>query len=103
MEKLFFMNSNEGGRGKVPRFFRWLCGHPARLPLALLVSLMMMIGLWYGQEDWRGWRAWNQYRTAAEAHGESFDLAAYIPKPVPDEQNFASTPFLQSFFLHRND
>jgi hypothetical protein len=92
-----------GQRGKMARFFRGLCGSPARLLLALLVWLMMMIGLWYGQEDWRGWRAWKQYRAAAEARGETFDLAAYIPKPVADEQNFAATPFIKSFFLHPND
>jgi hypothetical protein len=65
-------------------------------------GIVALIAFWYGEEDWRGERAWNQYRKAAEARGESLDFAAYIPKPVPDEQNFAATPFLKSFLDTNN-
>src|SRR3990172_7900987 len=52
----------------------------------------------YGVENWRGRRAWNQYRQKLEASGEKLDLRAFIPKPIPDEQNFAATPVVKSWF-----
>jgi len=66
--------------------------------IIVLAWIVTIVALWYGEEDWRGRRAWNQYRQAAQARGEPLDYAAYIPKPVPDDQNFAATPFLKSFF-----
>ncbi|MGD1085019.1 MAG: hypothetical protein ABSA47_09760 [Verrucomicrobiota bacterium] len=53
----------------------------------------------YAEEDWRGRRDWNHYREATEARGDSLDFDAYIPKPAPDDENFAATPFLKSFVL----
>jgi hypothetical protein len=55
----------------------------------------------YGEENWRGRRAWNKYRHELEARGEQLDLQAFIPKPVPDEQNFAATPLIQSWFSRK--
>jgi hypothetical protein len=54
--------------------------------------LATLIALFYAEEDWRGWHAWNQFKQAWEAKGEPFDLASVVPPPVPDEQNFAMTP-----------
>ena len=63
--------------------------------LAILVTL---IALLYAEENWRGERDWNTYKQQMEAKGEKFDLAAFIPPRVPDEQNFAMTPFLAPLF-----
>ena len=52
-------------------------------------SLVTLIGLFYAVENWRGRRAWEAFQTEWEARGEHFDLAYYIPKVVPDEENFA--------------
>jgi hypothetical protein len=57
-----------------------------------------LIAIFHVEEDWRGRRAWNRYRREMEARGESLDLRSYIPKPVPDEENFCATPFLKSYF-----
>jgi hypothetical protein len=81
------------------RFLRWLfTWRGIRRVLIVLAWAVTIVGLFYGEENWRGRRAWNQYREAAEARGVSFDSATYIPKPAPDEQNFAATPFLKTFF-----
>ena len=81
------------------RFLRWLFSwRGIRRVLIVLAWAVTIVGLLYGEENWRGRRAWNQYREAAEARGVSFDLKSYIPKPAPDEQNFAATPFLKTFF-----
>jgi hypothetical protein len=86
-------------RSTFVRFFRWLFSwRIMRRVIIVLAWTVTIIALWYGEEDWRGRRAWNQYRQAAEARGEPLDYAAYIPKSVPDDQNFAATPIIKSFF-----
>jgi hypothetical protein len=66
--------------------------------VAVVVGVPVLVGLFYLEEDWRGERAWNQYERQQEARGERLDAAALIPPPVPDDQNFASTPFLAPLF-----
>jgi len=58
-------------------------------------SLVTLVVLFYAVENWRGTRAWNQYKREREARGERFDQAAHVPPPVPDDQNFAMTPLLR--------
>jgi hypothetical protein len=90
-------------RSNIVRSFRWLFSwRGIRRVVIVLAWTVTIIGLWYGEENWRGRRAWNQHRQATEARGESLDLSAYIPKPVPDDQNFAQTPFLKATFLQPN-
>jgi tetratricopeptide (TPR) repeat protein len=67
---------------KTKRFF---------LGLAYLAGL---IGLFYAEEDWRGWYAWHRFQHHWEAKGERFDPASVIPPMVPEEQNFALTPIV---------
>ena len=67
----------------------------------MLIGLAWMaaiIALFYGEENWRARHAWNKYRRELEARGEQLDFRAFIPKPVPDDQDFAATPFVQSSF-----
>ena len=59
--------------------------------LACLVTLFV---LFHVEENWRGERAWNDYKRGLEAKGVKLDWAAFIPPRVPDDQNFAMTPFL---------
>ena len=40
----------------------------------------------------------NQYERQWEAKGEHFDFASFVPKPVPDDQNFALTPIVASSY-----
>lgn len=42
--------------------------------------------------------ALDRYERQWEAKGEHFDFASYIPKPVPDGQNFALTPIVASCY-----
>ena len=66
--------------------------------LITLAWTVTLVALFYGEENWRGRRAWNQYLQELEARGEQLDLKAFVPKPIPDEQNFAATPFIKSWF-----
>ena len=63
-----------------------------------IAVLFTLIALIYAEEDFRGKWAWNNFKHEWEAKGEKFDLASFIPPPVPDDQNFAMTPLLQPIY-----
>src|ERR1039457_3890868 len=83
----------------ITRFIRWLFSR-SLLGCALVgcAGLVTLIALVCTEENWRGKRAWERYKHELAAQGEKLDLQAYIPPPVPDEQNFAMTPFLAPLF-----
>jgi len=85
------------------RLFGWLLSwRTIRRCLFLLACLVTMIAFFYAEENWRGARAWNKSRRELEARGAQLDYRAFIPKPVPDEQNFAATPLVKSWFVKEN-
>ena len=63
-----------------------------------LACLATLVALFYAEENWRGKRAWDNYRQEWEAKGERFDFASIVPPPVPAEQNFALTPIVYSSY-----
>lgn len=81
------------------RFLRWLVRwQTVRRALIALAWVVTLIALLYGEENWRGRRTWEKYRQELEAQGAQLDLQAFIPPPIPDDQNFAATPFVMSWF-----
>jgi hypothetical protein len=86
-------------RSTTVRFFRWLSSwRTVRRILIGLAWFVALIALFHGEENWRGRRAWNECRRGLETQGVPLDYRAVIPKPVPDEQNFAATPAVKSWF-----
>ncbi|HWL51810.1 MAG TPA: hypothetical protein VNQ90_05215 [Chthoniobacteraceae bacterium] len=78
----------------------------ASLPLStsrrLLATLIMAgptFGLlamgWGFLDSYRSQRAWEKHRAAAVARGVEYDFTRFAPAPVPDEKNFAATPFFR--------
>ena len=70
-----------------------------------LACLAGLIVLFYAEEDVRGRLAWGHFKAQWEAKGEKFDLAAFIPPPVPDDRNFAMMPVVSTTYgqiLDRN-
>jgi hypothetical protein len=59
-----------------------------------IVLGVMILSLFYAEEDWRGKHDWQKYKREWEAKGEKFDMAGLTPPPVPDNQNFALTPIV---------
>jgi hypothetical protein len=86
-------------RSPVLRFIGWLCT-PRILGrmLCVLVCLITLVGLLYLEEDLRGKWAWDRYERDLKAQGVQLHLSALIPPPVPDDQNFAMTPFLAPLY-----
>ena len=62
-----------------------------------LAWIVTLAALFYGFVDWRARRAWNAYRQDYEAKNGPLALEAYVPKVIPDESNFASTPFAREW------
>ena len=63
----------------------------------LVACLITLVGLFYAEENWRGYRAWREYRTTLEQAGESFGFESFIPAQVSDDRNFASAAFLKTW------
>ncbi len=72
----------------VRRLFAWLLGRR----FWVLGCLVTFVALFYAVENWRGRRAWQDFKREREAKGERFDLASFVPPPVPNDQNFFETP-----------
>ena len=77
------------------RFFTWRL---MRKVLFVLAALITLGALFLAEENWRGSRAWTNYKRTMEAKGEHFDAALLIPAKVPDDENFAVTPLLAAAF-----
>ncbi len=60
--------------------------------LIVIACLATLIAVLYAEEDWRGKRAWDNYRRELEAKGEKLDWQAFVPPAVPDDQNFFTAP-----------
>ena len=77
------MNESSKTRKRLRTLRRILIG------LAVLVTL---IALFYTEEDWRGKRAWENYKREWEAKGEKFNWHAFVPPSVPADKNFFTAP-----------
>jgi hypothetical protein len=76
-------------------FFTW---RNFRRVLFVLACLIVLVILFYAEEDFRGWYAWQQFKQQEEVKGENFNHFSFAPSPVPDDQNFALTPIVASSY-----
>ena len=83
-------------------FFRWLFSwRIVKRGLLVVTGFTLLVLAFYAEENWRGNRAWEKCKHEMEANGEKFDLIAFAPSPVPDEQNFAMAPIVVSSYAGR--
>lgn len=68
---------------------RWLI--PAAIGLLLL-------GLFYGEENWRGKRTWEKCKRVLRTQGIALDWTNYIPAAVPENENIFGVPEMASWF-----
>lgn len=71
---------------------RWLFWKHWRRTLLSFVCLVILVALFYAEEDWRGKYALDKFKRQWEAKGQKFDWQSMIPPPVPGDQNFAMVP-----------
>jgi hypothetical protein len=62
------------------------------------VSLLTLVALLYAWIDWSGNLAWKNVEAELLAKGEPLRLEQIIPPAVPNEQNFAFSPFFEGVF-----
>jgi len=67
--------------------------------LMAMAGLAVLIALFYAEENWRGKRAWENYKREQEAKGVVMDWNKLIPPSVPDEQNFFKAPKMGVWFV----
>lgn len=73
--------------------------------IIVLGGFVLLVVIFYAEEDLRGWLAWTNYKHEWEAKGEHFDFASFVPPPVSDDRNFALTPIVATSYewiLDRN-
>src|SRR5882724_4234075 len=94
----------ERRQSTIRRFLKWLFSwRMARRALLGLACLVTLWALFCTEENIRGKHAWDKYRQELEARGEQLDYNTFIPKRIPDEQNFAATPLIKSWFVRSNN
>ena len=77
----------------------WFWWNRLRPWIFVLVCVVTLIALFYAVENWRGKMAWEKTRRELEAKGDTLDWSAYIPPPIPDEQNIFKAPKMQEWFV----
>ena len=75
---------------------RFSLSRPVRRVVFVIAALITLVMLFYVIENWRGRRAWENYKAELTTQGERLSLFDYVVKPVPAEQNFAETPILRA-------
>jgi hypothetical protein len=83
---------------KPKKRWRWL--KRGLFAIAMLITLLAVAIVF---ENWRGRRAWANYRAELEANGEVLDWRTLIPQNIPDDQNFAKTPLLAPLMDYHRD
>jgi hypothetical protein len=71
------------------RLLRW-----GLMGLAVLITLLVAL---VTEENWRGKRAWENYKRQSAARGEPLDTMALSPANIPDEQNFTKAPIFSAW------
>jgi len=60
--------------------------------------LILLVAFFYAEENLRGRWSWKNYQREQQARGEIVDGSAFVPPPVADSENFATTPLLAPLF-----
>ena len=68
----------------------------------LAVALAVVGVGYYGCQNVRSRRAWSEFQAELKERGQSLDVAATLPPPVPDEANFARAREFQDILSKRN-
>ena len=65
--------------------------------------LVIILATFYAEENGRGRQVWKQVEHDIAARGESLNWNDYIPKPVPDDQNFYAAPMMREWFTRHTN
>lgn len=63
--------------------------------VCVVAGLILLCFIYWMWVNWNGARQWRAAQAMLEAEGETLNLNALIPDPVPDEQNYCAIPILK--------
>lgn len=66
--------------------------------LWFIATMLVVIFLFYGVENWRAKRAFQQHLDWLASKGETLDPKAFAPQPIPDADNAAFAPVFDSLY-----
>jgi hypothetical protein len=66
-----------------------------KLATGFAVLVSSLIAGYYGFQNWRGERLWRDFQASLTKRGESLDLSALLPGPVPESENFVQCAFFR--------
>lgn len=90
---------NHARQSSAGRCFHWLFTRRImRWFLIGLAGFATFIAACYAWIDWHGAREWKKCQRDMIAHGEEWDLSAFVPAPVPDDQNIFAAPKMAEWF-----
>ena len=78
------------------------CRHKLRRRFVTSGVCLVVIGLFYAEENWRGKRAWEQCHRTLVTQGIALEWTNYIPAAVPENQNIFGVPEMVRWFHGRN-
>ena len=86
-----------------PRNAPGLTTRRPKLGRRLILSLvgLLLVGMFYAEENWRGKRAWEKCKRAVRTQGIALDWINYIPAAVPENQNIFGVSEMASWFDDR--
>jgi hypothetical protein len=58
-------------------------------------AVVVIVLGYYGYQNWRSRAAWQSFESELKQRGETLDVAALLPGPVPDEKNFVRSAAFQ--------
>jgi hypothetical protein len=79
-----------------PHFWSWVLTKPVTLGLA---GVVILLTVFYVEEDLRGRLAWQRYRRQLQAGGQVLDWNTLLPPPIPDSENIFSAPKMKDWFV----
>lgn len=79
-----------------PHFWSWLLTKPVTLGLA---GIIVLLTVFYVEEDLRGKLAWQRYRRQLKAGGRVLDWDTLVPAPVPEAENVFRAPRMKNWFV----
>jgi hypothetical protein len=59
---------------------------------------VILLCVFFAEENWRGRKAWDDCRRDLGARHVEIDPQKFVPAPIPEDENFAATPFLAPLF-----
>jgi len=66
--------------------------------LWFVIGIITLVALLYAIINWNGARAWEKIEAELRAKGEPMWIEEVIPPLIPDDKNFANSPFLRGVF-----